>query len=73
MIEGKSSLRRNVLRLYRRDAKYAKLPDAKLLKRLHHEFVKGKILHPKDKLTGAHTYLALWLNAPVQRNARWRK
>jgi len=73
LIEGKSTLRANVLKLYRRDAKYAKLSDDVLLKRLHNEFVKGKILHPKDKLTGPHTYLALWLNAPVQRNARWRK
>jgi len=73
LIEGKSSLRRNVLRLYRRDAKYAKLSDAVLLKRLHREFVKGKILDPKDTLNGAYTYIALWLNAPVQRNARWRK
>jgi hypothetical protein len=73
LIEGKSSLRRNVLRLYRRDAKYAKLSDGVLLKRLHNEFVKGKILHPKDALNSAYTYLALWLNAPVQRNGRWRK
>lgn len=73
LIEGKSTLRRNTLRLYKRSAKYAKLSDDDLLKKLHSEFVKGKILHPKDKLNGAHTYLALWLNAPVQRNARWRK
>ena len=73
LIEGKSTLRLNVLRLYRKNAQYAKLSDSALLKKLHSEFVKGKILHPKDKLNGAHTYLALWLNAPVQRNARWRK
>jgi len=73
LIEGKSTLRTKVLRLYRRDAKYAKLSDAVLLKRLHREFIKGKILDPKDTLNGAYTYIALWLNAPVQRNARWRK
>jgi hypothetical protein len=73
LIEGKSTLRKSVLRLYRRDAKYAKLSDGVLLKRLHNEFVKGKILHPKDTLKSAYTYLALWLNAPVQRNGRWRK
>ena len=73
LIEGKSSLRRNLLRLYRRDAKYAKFSDGALLKRLHNEFVKAKILNPKDTLNSPHTYLALWLNAPVQQNGRWRK
>ncbi len=73
LIEGKSTLRAKVLRLYRRNAKYAKLSDSALLKRLHKEFIKAKILDPKDALNGAYTYIALWLNAPVQRNARWRK
>ena len=73
LIEGKSTLRTKVLRLYRRNAKYAKLSDAALLQRLHKEFIKAKILDSKDALNGAYTYIALWLNAPVQRNARWRK
>ncbi|MCF6189277.1 MAG: hypothetical protein L3J51_02225 [Cocleimonas sp.] len=73
LIEGKSTLRRNVLTLYKRNAKYAKLSDAVLLKRLHNEFVKAKILNAKDKVNGSHMYLALWLNAPVQQNGRWRK
>ena len=73
LIEGKSTLRTKVLRLYRRNAKYAKLSDSALLKRLHKEFIKAKILDSKDTLNGAYTYIALWLNAPVQRNGRWRK
>ncbi len=73
LIEGKSTLRTKVLRLYRRDAKYAKLSDTVLLQRLHKEFIKAKILDPKDTLNGAYTYIGLWLNAPVQRNGRWRK
>ncbi len=72
-IEGKSTLRKKILRLYRRDKRYAKLADANILKRLHIQFVKAKILHPKDSLMNSHTYLALWLNAPVRKNARWRK
>lgn len=73
LIEGKSTLRQRILRLYKRDARYAKLSDENLLKRLHNEFVKARVLHPKDNLMNAYTYLALWLNAPVQKNARWRK
>jgi hypothetical protein len=73
LIEGKSTLRRKVLSLYRRDAKYAKLSDGVLLKRLHTKFIKAKILEPEDTLASPYTYLALWLNAPVQRNGRWRK
>ncbi len=73
LIEGKSTLRGNVLRLYRRDPKYAKLNNSALLKRLHQEFMKNKILDSKDTLNGEYMYIALWLNAPVQRNGRWRK
>lgn len=73
LIEGKSTLRKKVLSLYRKDPKYSKLPDSQLIKRLHNEFVKDKILYAKDGINGAYTYIALWLNAPVQRNARWRK
>ena len=72
-IEGKSTLRHNVLTLYRADPKYTKLSDGQLLKRLHNEFVKARIISPKDTLTGAHMYLALWLNAPVKQGARWRR
>ena len=73
LIEGKSTLRKRVLSLYRKDPKYSKLSDNQLIKRLHNEFVRDKILYSKDAVNGAYTYIALWLNAPVQRNARWRK
>ncbi len=73
LIEGKSTLRRDILNLYRLIPKYSKLSEVNLLKRLHHDFVKAKILHPKDNMMRAHTYLALWLNAPVKKNARWRR
>lgn len=73
LIRGKSTLRTKVLSLYKKDPKYSKLSESQLISRLHNEFVKNKILHPKDSKYGAHMYIALWLNAPVQRNARWRK
>lgn len=73
IIEGKSTLRRNLLQLYKRDKRYAKLSDIVLLKRLHNEFVKAKILSSKDPIMGEYMYTAMWLNAPVIRNARWRR
>lgn len=73
IIDGKSTLRRDVLAHYRSDSKYAKLSDSALLKRLHSEFVAAKVLSPNDNMMGADTYLALWLNVPVKKGARWRK
>lgn len=72
-IVGKSIIRKDILDQYRRDKRYAKLSDSALLKRLHSEFVNAKILSPQDNILGANTYLALWLNVPVVKGARWRK
>lgn len=71
VIDGKATLRRDMLQLYRKDSKYAKVSDSALLKRLHSEFVNAKIINPKDNMMGADMYLALWLNAPVIKGARW--
>lgn len=73
VIDGKETVRRDVLAHYRRDSKYAKLSDSELLKRLHSEFVAARILNPKDNMMGMDTYVALWLNVPVIKGARWRK
>lgn len=72
-IEGKQTLRNNLIKQYRRNINYSKLSDSALLKRLHNEFVKAKVINPKDDMLGANTYLALWLNVPVVKGARWRK
>jgi len=72
-IEGKSSLRKKLLYPYRREQQYTKMSDAQLLKTLKNKFVKAKILNSKDNLLGANTYMALWLNAPIVKGARWRR
>lgn len=73
VIDGKATVRRDVLAHYRKDSKYAKLSDSALLKQLHSEFVAASILSPKDNMMGLDTYIALWLNVPVMKGARWMK
>ncbi len=73
VIDGKATLRKDLLQLYRQDRRYAKLSDSALLKRLHSEFVKAKVISPRDEMFSANTYLALWLNVPVKKGARWRR
>jgi hypothetical protein len=72
LIEGKSTLRGGILNLYKKDTRYSRLSNTALLKRLQTKFIKAKILHPKDNMMQAHAYLALWLNAPVQKNEACR-
>jgi len=73
MVDGKTTMRRDLLNYYRVDKRYAKMSDSVLLKTLHNEFVKAKIISNKDSMMGPNTYLALWLNVPVKKGARWRK
>ncbi|GAA0398675.1 hypothetical protein GCM10009133_04400 [Cocleimonas flava] len=73
IIDGKATVRRDILAHYRKDRSYSKLSDSALLKRLHSDFVKARIISPNDNMLGANTYLALWLNVPIEKGARWRK
>lgn len=73
LIDGKSTLRRNLLKQYRRNKSYAKLSDAQLLSSLRNEFIKAKVISPSDKILGENMFLSLWLNVPVIKGARWRK
>lgn len=72
-IEGKSSLRTKLLKPYRRELQYSKMSDAQILSSLRNKFVKAKVLNSKDSLISANTYMALWLNVPIIKGARWRK
>lgn len=73
LIEGKTSMRRDLLNHYRIDPRFSKMSDSVLLKNLHQQFVKAKIVNNKDTMMGLNTYIALWLNVPVKRGARWRR
>jgi hypothetical protein len=42
-----------------------------VLEMLHDKFIKDNILSESDDKFSSNMYLALWLNAPVRRNARW--
>ena len=72
-IEGKSTLRKKLLAPYRRELQYSKMSDTVLLKTLRNKFIKAKILSAKDNLLSVNTYLALWLNVPIIKGARWNK
>ena len=72
-IDGKATLRRDLLSQYRVDARYAKMSDSVLLKTLHQEFIKAKIINKKDSINGLNTYMAIWLNVPVKKGARWSR
>lgn len=72
-IEGKSILRKQLLDTYRREQQYSKMSDDQLLNRLRKKFIKAKVLDSKDSLLSANTYVALWLNVPIIKGARWRK
>lgn len=73
MIDGKSTLRRDLLNQYRVDARYAKMSDSVLLKTLYQQFIKANIINSKDSMNGLNTYMALWLNVPIKKGARWRR
>jgi len=73
LIDGKTTMRRDLLSYYRVDGRYAKMSDSVLLKNLHQQFIRAKIISNKDSIMGVNTYLALWLNVPVKRGARWRR
>ncbi|WP_299873902.1 hypothetical protein [uncultured Cocleimonas sp.] len=73
IIDGKATVRRDILAHYRKDRSYSKLSDSALLKRLHSDFVKARIISSNDNMLSANTYLALWLNVPIEKGARWRK
>ncbi len=73
MIDGKSTVRRNLLNHYRVDNRFAKMSDSVLLKNLHQQFIKARIIDKKDPVMGLNTYMALWLNVPVKKGARWNR
>ena len=73
MIDGKTSLRRDLLNYYRVDKRYAKMSQGGLLKTLHQQFVNAKVISSKDSMMSMNTYLALWLNVPIKKGARWRR
>ncbi len=73
MIDGKTTMRRDLLNYYRTDPRFAKMSDSVLLKNLHQQFIKAKVISSKDAIMGTNTYMALWLNVPVKKGARWRR
>lgn len=73
LIDGKTSLRRDLLNYYRADPRFAKMSDSVLLQSLHQQFIKAKIISSIDSIMGTNTYMALWLNVPVKKGARWRR
>lgn len=73
MIDGKVTLIHDLLDQYRVDSRYSKMSESVLLKTLYHQFITAKIINNKDSMTGLNTYMALWLNVPVKKGARWRR
>jgi len=72
-IDGKSTLRQNLLNSYKVDGRYSEMSDADLLETLHKQFIQAEIINEEDSLLSTNTYMALWLNVPVKEGARWRR
>lgn len=73
LIDGKTTMRRDLLNYYRVDNRFAKMSDSVLLKNLHQQFIKAKVITNQDSIMGTNTYMALWLNVPIKKGARWRR
>jgi hypothetical protein len=69
---SKKELLSGLLKLYQKNnAQYNSLGLDVVLDMLHEEFVSKGVLSEQDDKFSSDMYLALWLNAPVRRNARW--
>ena len=73
MVDGKSSMRKSLLSQYRVDNRFAKMSDSVLLKNLYQQFIKTRVISNKDSMIGLNTYMALWLNVPIKKGARWNR
>ncbi|WP_251359072.1 hypothetical protein [Kangiella sp. TOML190] len=52
-------------------AYYHNMNDRAVLDDLYGKFVQNGVLDSSDDIYGSNMYLALWLHAPVRKNARW--
>ncbi len=69
---SKKELLSGLLKLYQKnDAGYNAMGLDVVLDMLHQDFISNGILSEQDDKFSSDMYLALWLNAPVRRNARW--
>lgn len=71
-IAGQRRKMQQVLLLYKKNIDaYENLGPDELMKRLNALFVENGVLSENDGMRSTNMYLALWLNAPIQKNARW--
>lgn len=69
---SKKELLSGLLKLYQKNnAEYNAMGLDVVLDMLHQKFVEHGVLNEQDDKFSSDMYLALWLNAPVRRNARW--
>jgi hypothetical protein len=69
---SKKEMLMGILKLYQKNsAEYNAMGLDVVLEMLHDKFIKDNILSESDDKFSSNMYLALWLNAPVRRNARW--
>lgn len=69
---SKKELLSGLLKLYQKNnAEYNAMGLDIVLDMLHQKFVDNGVLTEQDDKFSSDMYLALWLNAPVRRNARW--
>lgn len=69
---SKKEMLSGMLKLYQKNnAEYNALGLDAVLGMLHEKFISQGVLTEQDDKFSSNMYLALWLNAPVRRNARW--
>lgn len=69
---SKKEMLSGLLKLYQKNnAEYHAMNIDTVLEMLHSDFVEKGILNNIDDKFSSSMYLALWLNAPIRRNARW--
>ncbi|RDX36087.1 hypothetical protein DZA50_05555 [Kangiella sp. HD9-110m-PIT-SAG07] len=69
---SKKELLSGLLKLYQKNsAEYNAMGLDVVLDMLHQDFITNGVLSQQDDKFSSDMYLALWLNAPVRRNARW--